>query len=200
MTAKQIKSIALKHFALNGYEGTSMAHIANEIGIKKQSIYTHYKGKDDLFLQVCNDAFDNELQTVKSYIDRSSSCSIEEFLYGFLVHFKTQYEKDEYTKFWLRISFFPPSHLYDQVMEYVYSYLDNLEMLLIPIMEQAMASHKINSEIGAEKASSAFLGLLDSIFVEMLYGGPERLEKRMDASWHLYWLGLSKNTGLGVVE
>ena len=149
---------------------------------------------------MCRDAFDNELASVKSYMARNSSHPIKEFLYGFLDHFKTQYEKDEYTKFWLRISFFPPSHLYDQIMEYVYTYLDNLEMLLIPIMEEAMAACEINHDISAEKAASAFLGLLDSIFVEMLYGGPERLKKRMDASWHLYWMGLSKSKTLGEVE
>ena len=200
MTSQIIKGVAMKHFAARGYEGTSMALIADEIGIKKQSIYTHYKGKDELFLQVSKDAFLKEQEVVKHYFANKSSCSIKEFLYGFLIHVKEQYEKDEYTKFWLRISFFPPSHLHDQIMAYVYIYLDHLEAMLVPVIEQAMKEDEVNAQIGAQKASSAFLGLLDSIFVEMLYGGPERLEKRMDASWHLYWLGLSKDTdaeGLG---
>ena len=195
MTAQIIKEVAMKHFAARGYEGTSMSHIADEIGIKKQSIYTHYRGKDELFLQVCKDAFLKEQDVVKHYFAKSSSCSVKEFLYGFLEHVKEQYEKDEYTKFWLRISFFPPAHLHDQIMAYVYIYLDHLEALLVPVIEQAMKEDEVNAQIGAQKASSAFLGLLDSIFVELLYGGPERVEKRMDASWHLYWLGLSKNTG-----
>lgn len=50
MTSDRIKEVSLRHFARNGYEGASLAHIADDIGIKKQSIYSHFKGKDELFL------------------------------------------------------------------------------------------------------------------------------------------------------
>ncbi|MBD2807322.1 helix-turn-helix transcriptional regulator, partial [Xenorhabdus sp. ZM] len=45
MTANRIKAVALSHFARYGYEGTSLANIAQEVGIKKPSIYAHFKGK-----------------------------------------------------------------------------------------------------------------------------------------------------------
>ena len=56
MSANSIKEAAKYYFAKNGYEGTSLAQIAERVGIKKQSIYSHFDGKDDLFLQVMNDA------------------------------------------------------------------------------------------------------------------------------------------------
>jgi AcrR family transcriptional regulator len=193
MTSNRIKEVALNHFTLNGYEGTSMAQIAEDVGIKKQSIYTHFKGKDELFLQVCRDVYANEFQFVSSYIDNNKNCIIEEFLFNFIVLYKGRYETNDFTKFWLRISFFPPAHLYEQVIKYVYDYLDRLEELLVPILEKAITEGEINSSIGANRATTAFLGVLDGIFVEMLYGGPERLNKRLDASWYLYWRGLSKD-------
>ncbi|MEI4770853.1 TetR/AcrR family transcriptional regulator [Psychrobacillus sp. FJAT-51614] len=193
MTLYKIKEVALNRFAENGYDGTSMAHIADEVGIKKQSIYTYFKGKDDLFLDVCSDVFANELKIVADFIECNKKLPIESFLFNFLLHYKEQYDKNGHTKFWLRISFFPPTHLYNQVMKYVYEYLDKVEDLLVPIVEVAMMENQISSSIGAKRATVAFLGVLDGIFVEMLYGGPERLNKRLDASWHLYWLGLSKD-------
>ena len=193
MTSNRIKEVALNHFTKNGYEGTSMAQIADEVGIKKQSIYTHFKGKDELFLQVCSDVFADELRFVIDFIENNSTRPIEDFLFGFLSHYKERYEKNDNTKFWLRISFFPPTHLYEQVMKSVYEYLDQLEELLYPIMEKAIKDGKISSTIDAKRAVAAFLGVLDGILVEMLYGGPERLLKRLDASWYLYWQGLSKN-------
>ncbi|MDQ0185252.1 TetR/AcrR family transcriptional regulator [Cytobacillus kochii] len=45
MTYKKLKKVALTHFALHGYEGVSLSLIANEAGIKKPSIYTHFKVK-----------------------------------------------------------------------------------------------------------------------------------------------------------
>lgn len=193
MTSNQIKEVALKYFAEKGYEGTSMAHIAADVGIKKQSIYTHFKGKDELFLQVCSNVFADELRFVINFIDSNITRPIENFLFDFLLQYKERYEKNDYTKFWLRTSFFPPNHLYDQVMNYVNEYLDKLEELLIPIMDKAMIEEKFSSTIGAERAAVAFLAVLDGIFVEMLYGGPERFKKRLDASWYLYWRGLSKD-------
>lgn len=193
MTSNRIKEVALNHFTVNGYEGTTMAQIAEDVGIKKQSIYTHFKGKDELFLQVCRDVSADEFQFVMNYIENNKYRTIEQFLFDFMVLYKERYETNDYTKFWLRISFFPPAHLYEQVMKYVYDYLDKLEELLVPILEKAMTEGEINSSIGANRATTAFLGVLDGIFVEMLYGGPERLTKRLDASWHLYWRGLSKD-------
>ncbi|WP_077211985.1 TetR/AcrR family transcriptional regulator [Bacillus dakarensis] len=193
MTFNQIKEVALIHFAENGYEGTSMAQIADDVGIKKQSIYTHFKGKDELFLQVCREVFSNELRMVEQFIDHHNPQQIDKFLLNFLVQYSERYEENDFTKFWLRTSFFPPAHLYDVVMKYVYEYLDKVEELLLPIIQKAVTEGKVSSSVSADAATVAFLGVLDGIFVEMLYGGSQRLKKRLDASWQLYWRGLSKD-------
>ena len=192
MTANRIKEVALTHFAKDGYEGSSLSAIATEVGIKKQSIYTHFKGKDELFLEVLSDVFVNELKFVTNYIDSHANHSVEKFLFNFLLQYSKRYEDNDNTKFWLRMSFFPPSHLYDQVMKCVYETLDKIEALFVPIMEKAIFEGKVNPSNGAERATAAFMGILDGVFVEMLYGGPQRLVKRIDASWYLYWQGLSK--------
>lgn len=49
MKSKEIKDIALKCFTTHGYEGASLSQIAEQVGMKKQSLYAHFKGKDDLF-------------------------------------------------------------------------------------------------------------------------------------------------------
>jgi AcrR family transcriptional regulator len=192
MTSDQIKEVSLKHFAKNGYEGASLAHIAEDVGIKKQSIYTHFKGKDELFLQLCRDASENEIRFVINFIEINKTRPIKEFLYDFLLQSIDRYEKKDSNKFWIRTAFFPPNHINEIVMKNVYEYLDKLEELLTPIIKKAMAEGEISSIIGEKSATAAFLGILDGIFVEMLYGGPERLMKRLDASWYVYWRGLSK--------
>ena len=126
--------------------------------------------------------FVNELKFVTNYIDSHGN---------FLLQYSKRYEDNDNTKFWLRMSFFPPSHLYGQVMKYVYETLDKMEALFVPIMEKIFEG-KVNPSIGAELATAAFMGMLDGVFVEILYGGPQRLVKRIDASWYLYWQGLSK--------
>jgi AcrR family transcriptional regulator len=191
MTAKRIKEIALAHFAKNGYNGASLADIAEEVGIKKPSIYSHFKGKDDLFLTVIESVTHDELAFVTHFFESNETLTLHDRLYQFLIQYTERYEKVDKTKFLLRMAFFPPVHLHDQIMNSFYSYLDKVESLLLPIFAQAVQEKEICS-ITAEIATTAFLGLLDGILVELLYGGQERFEKRLHASWHIFWSGIKR--------
>jgi len=53
MTKKEeILQIALKQFAKNGYENTSLEKIAQEANLTKPAIYYHFKNKKDLYNQI----------------------------------------------------------------------------------------------------------------------------------------------------
>ena len=67
MSSKKIRDVALSHFAHFGYEGASLSKIAEEVGIKKPTIYAHYKGKDDLFLSVVQYVFQLERRRILAY-------------------------------------------------------------------------------------------------------------------------------------
>ena len=47
-TKEKILETALTLFAENGYNGTSMEQIAQNVGIKAPSLYKHFKGKEDI--------------------------------------------------------------------------------------------------------------------------------------------------------
>ncbi|AEI40532.1 TetR/AcrR family transcriptional regulator [Paenibacillus mucilaginosus] len=193
MTAEKIRGTALIHFARNGYEGASLADISAEVGIKKQSIYNHFKGKDDLFLAVFQDAAVREMLFVEDYLKRSGRLSLENMLYGFLNEYRKRYEREEDTKFFLRMAFFPPGHLQKEIVEYCNRHLDRTEQLLEPVFALAASNGEMHPDVSIERASAAFTAVLDGMFVEMLYGGLERSLKRLDASWFVYWRGI-KNT------
>lgn len=190
LTANRIKEVALAHFARHGYEGASLANIAKEVGIKKASIYAHYKGKEELFLSIIGDVAEDEMRFYTSYFQTHQGISLHDRLYRFLVQYKERYEEDDKTKFWMRMAFFPSAHLQDQILIHVYAFLDRFESFLIPVFEQAIQTGEID-QVGAEQAAIGYLGLLDSVLVEMLYGGPERFSKRLDACWQLYWRALT---------
>lgn len=107
MTYEQLKKVALTQFALHGYEGASLTQIASEVGIKKQSIYTHFKSKDELFISTFNDAVNNELLFVKKFISKNKAKPLREILYNFLNEYLDSYNKENSnTSFFLRTSFF----------------------------------------------------------------------------------------------
>lgn len=46
----QILEVATRLFGAGGYEATSLAQIAADVGVTKQALYRHFRSKDELFL------------------------------------------------------------------------------------------------------------------------------------------------------
>lgn len=47
-TKEQIIAVALDLFSVNGYEATSISQIADAVGIRKASLYSHFANKQDI--------------------------------------------------------------------------------------------------------------------------------------------------------
>lgn len=54
-TKDKIMQSARTRFARDGYEGLSLAAVAEDVGIRKASLYAHIDGKEQLFKQVVSD-------------------------------------------------------------------------------------------------------------------------------------------------
>ncbi|MDQ0230163.1 TetR/AcrR family transcriptional regulator [Metabacillus malikii] len=193
MTSDKIKQKAQTLFTSHGYDAASLALIANEVGIKKQSIYTHFKSKEELFLQIFTESVEHELSFVKSYLERNKSLSLHDILNMFLNEYLNRYEKNANTRFFLKTSFFPPFRLEKNVKLGSEKFVNELELIILSLFQYH--STVLNSDISPETASLAYLTMLDGLFVELLYGIPERLTKRKTESWNVYWQGISMNKG-----
>lgn len=184
-----IKDAALNLFATHGYEGTSLAAIAKQVGIKKQSIYAHFKGKDDLFLQVLKETYTIELKREENYLSTNFDKPLKVFLWDALQSYMYRFRNDKRLNLWLRNSFLPPNHLYDEVIDSLYDYIDQVDQLYLKRFQHAANQGEINQS--PVTASMAFSALLDAIGMEMVYGGDKRTDKKFEAAWQIFWLGIS---------
>ncbi|CQR45826.1 Biofilm operon icaADBC HTH-type negative transcriptional regulator IcaR [Paraliobacillus sp. PM-2] len=189
MSYQLIKDAALDLFATYGYEGTSLADIAKEVGIKKQSIYAHFKGKDDLFLQVLKETFSIELKREDTYLRTNFDKPLNVFLWDALQSYMYRFHHDNRLNLWLRNAFLPPSHLYKEVIASLYDYIDQVEQLYLKRFQHAFDQGEMKQSPGI--ASMAFSALLDAIGVEMVYGGDMRASQKLYASWQIFWVGIS---------
>ncbi|KMK75768.1 TetR/AcrR family transcriptional regulator [Alkalihalobacillus pseudalcaliphilus] len=191
MSYDAIKKAALELFATQGYEGTSLSQIADKVGIKKQSIYSHFKNKDELYLQLVEETFDIELRRIRHSLELKAKQPLYDCLLDALSSYMERYQDDYRLKFSLRISFFPSIHLYEQVMNAVYDYIDAVDALYFQQFEQAERNQII--QVDAKTATLSFSALIDSICLELVYGGLDRTKRKLEASWHVYWSGLTKS-------
>ncbi|MDQ6419476.1 TetR/AcrR family transcriptional regulator [Paenibacillus sp. LHD-117] len=189
-----IKDAALRMFTAYGYEGTSLAQITDEIGLKKQSIYAHFKGKDDLYLQVVREAFRTELLRMEETIASTESVSLHDSLYRILRSYVDSYQDGSSLKFYLRTAFFPPPHLFDEIDGYACEHIDKVSEMTRGRFRQAADQAELDEGM-IDVANEAFAALLDAICVELVYGNVERTEKRLKAAWTVYWNGIMSRIG-----
>src|SRR5919201_4875065 len=52
---EELTRIAARLFAEQGYQGTSLADLATELGVQKPSLYHHIASKEDLLWEVASD-------------------------------------------------------------------------------------------------------------------------------------------------
>ncbi|MCM2603364.1 TetR/AcrR family transcriptional regulator [Rossellomorea marisflavi] len=188
MKSNELKAIALEQFALHGYQGASLSAIADKAGIKKQSIYSHFKSKEDLFIRAFEDSVQHELDFIDRYLARNE-LPIIHTLNQFLPSYLTRYGEDSNMKFFLRTSFFPPVELEEAIKEGTEKYITGLEALFVRLFERY---GRFQSDITPEKASVTYLTILDGLLVELLYGRSERLEKRLEHSLEVFWKGINE--------
>jgi AcrR family transcriptional regulator len=79
----QLHETALRRFARDGVEGTSLQTIADDMGVTKAAVYYHYRSKDDLVLGVLAPLF-TELDAIvdRAAAHRSRTARLDEFLTG----------------------------------------------------------------------------------------------------------------------
>lgn len=183
LTEDKIKDEALALFIEKGFAGTSLSDIGNEVGIKKQSIYTHFKSKDDLFLQVVHSVINEEILGLDEFFKTNQEKELFNVMYQFIVRFRERFlHGNGNLKFLLRSMFVPPTHLQKDVIEKVYSYYDVLERHVNEIFDE----NKGSLNVEANKASTAYLNMIDGLLVELIYVGVDSFNERLQASWDIY--------------
>ncbi|WP_246315518.1 hypothetical protein [Paenibacillus foliorum] len=102
------------------------------------------------------------------------------------------FQQSKQLKFWLRMSFFPPLHLATAINEEVIDTKKKIQTVLESKFQDWIDAKAIMKDT-AFITTLAFLGIVDSIMLELAYGNNEkRLNGKLNASWTVFWRGISQ--------
>lgn len=191
MKATLLLETAMKHFAEEGYEGASLSKIAEEVGIKKPSIYAHYKSKDDLFLSALHDSMESQKTQLASYFNLSRNQSLEKTLFGYFHWFAKESDENVQMKFILRTAYFPPLKLEKEVGQLFNPFFEDMHRHLARMLRERERQERVLYEEDYSKAALAFLTIAEGTMTELVYSGMEQYQKRLEAIWPIFWRGLS---------
>ena len=184
MAFTALQNAAIKRFAKQGFSGTSLSEIAADVGIKPPSIYAHFKGKDELFLSLVEPTIEEELSYVKKTFD--SGVYQEEQLEAFLRSIEKRFEKSFILPFLLHCFYLRPQQLARQVDRPIQGYMADLDKIMISFFKR-LNPGRMEPEILAE----AYMGIVDSLQAEILYGGKKRFRKRLEGLWTVFHMALN---------
>lgn len=89
-TAERILTTARIHFSRKGYNGASIREIAREANISIATLYYYAKNKDDLYRQVFENVYQEEIDTINSVLEKadenitSNPATLREFIFNLM--------------------------------------------------------------------------------------------------------------------
>lgn len=101
-TKDDIKKAAFILFANKGYEATSTNDIAGEVGIKKPSLYSHYKSKSEIYLAILDEQSRHINDSIHQAAEKYKGASTELFLKGMFMALMQEFSTKERLLLWKR--------------------------------------------------------------------------------------------------
>lgn len=170
---------ALERFSKQGFDAASLSQIAEDVGIKKPSIYAHFKSKEDIYLKVMHLAVEHETQHIVACLNRGKN--IKEALYKHLKDMGDRFNNTSHMRFWIRAVYLPPVSLYGQIKSMLDGHMDFIEKEILNACKKLP-----KSRLSPEILGSAYSGIIDSLQCELLYGGYDKYKKRLSALWKVF--------------
>lgn len=183
LTASRLQDAALARFARQGFDATSMAEIAGDVGIKKPSIYAHFRNKDALYLSLIPLMVRAELDYAHSVL--AGGADIRAQLHGYLQSIQLRFEDSFRVQFWMRALYTPPGHLHDQVMAPMHGFMEELEAIVLAAVCASELTPNAQG-LSADVLTRTYMGLIDCLQVELTYAGPAKFARRLQAVWAVF--------------
>ncbi|GGD12461.1 TetR/AcrR family transcriptional regulator [Pontibacillus salipaludis] len=187
MSKDKILTEALSLFASRGYEGATLSELASRVGMKKASIYSHYKNKEEIFWAVIDCAYQEEIAKLSTGMKEVQHLAFRERLHNMMdqhVHFYK--ENDENANLWRRMTLFPPQDFKEGLKAKLLEYEQQFNEMLEQDLDRAIQSGEIR-EVNRDTGLAMINCILDGLFVEYSYYDDEEFNKRVEAVKVMTW-------------
>lgn len=188
-TREKIKKAAVDNFGKYGYNGASLSKIAEDVGIKKPSLYAHFENKQALFDECMQSAMADFMDYAGELLNTDNKTA-KQALYDLPESYvKNNKSSDTDRLFYLRFAYMPPEELGENMVRYSNDFIKSLAVLLDEpirkLLEESGVSPKRHSIV-----HEAYLCMFDGLMVELLFGETKGYSKRLDYSWDVFMRGI----------
>lgn len=188
-TKKKIIDSAFELFAKKGISFT-LTEVANEVGIKKASIYAHFDSKERLL----NEIIEKEMKEYFFEINQEND-DLKKIFYGVLEYFDNSREK---LLFWKRLLLLPPESVEDSIIERVHQLSEDRFQIVKELIITEIKKGNI-IEDSADSLCLMFFSLIHGLLSSELMYHPYNIKEHYDKIWNQFWTGI-KNQSINKSE
>ncbi|SDM57969.1 TetR/AcrR family transcriptional regulator [Sediminibacillus halophilus] len=178
-----IRDAAVRHFNAYGYEGVKMNRIAEELGIRKQSLSYHYASKSKLLTDTYANAMKEEVIFLEEFFCQAKSLEPKETLTQLLKETQQRYYKQPSVAFLQSMSFKAPLETSDLIISYYREYLHAFKQQIMNI-----ANHPIIT-CTPDQLATSFITLFDGLVIQLVYENAESFHRSSQISFEIFWKG-----------
>ena len=185
-TSVLIKQHALQLFAQKGYYGTSLNDVASLVGIKKPSLYAHFKNKDDLYITILQELMDTFMDRVTIDSSVIQSSSTKPLLKRLLINMIDFWKDETLGLLYKRTLLFPEEKFRSSIHEYFLQ----TETYTTDILSKIFSKGIQNNEIPAqplEPLIDAYYCLIDGLFVQRFFYTSSEFDKKAEHAFEHFW-------------
>jgi len=190
-TKNHILTQALNIYAEYGYDKMTLALIAQNVGIKKPSIYAHFSNKDEIFLVLLEQQFKEFNNFLDHKILNICTTYDKETLHGEIFKRIILYiiEDPILKKFWHRIFFNPPINFKKNIKVKLEGFAEKFINSMINTFKLDIHNYKSREEMKITIIDS-FIAYIFGIISLMIYNDKTITLDELEVFWNIYIYGL----------
>jgi TetR/AcrR family fatty acid metabolism transcriptional regulator len=177
----EILEVAMKIFAKNGYQESTIAQIAEGVGISDASIYQHFKNKEDLLFKIPEEKMEEVINMIKLHLQgiKGALNKIRKYVWFYLWFYETN-------KDWVSIVMLELKTNKNFMNTPGYELVKQYTGIIIKIIEEGKAEGCIRTNVNPYIFRYMLLGTLEHMTIRwLMYGNPESLVTYSDEATDL---------------
>ncbi|WP_078381612.1 TetR/AcrR family transcriptional regulator [Sutcliffiella halmapala] len=188
-TSDKIKKSALQLFAQKGYYATSLNDVAEMVGIKKPSLYAHFKNKDDLYKTIIIELMEVFTTSISLSKEEFAEHSTREQLLLIVKKMVDFWKDEELGLLYKRSMLFPEEKFQDLIREQFVQSEVYTTNILEKIFSNALKNQQISNQ-PIQPLIDAFYCLIDGLFVQRFFYPLNEYEQKVIHAFDHYWKGI----------
>ena len=190
-TAERIQTAALTLFARQGFDATTLAQIADAVGIRKPSLYNHIASKEALFLGLVDTVEEAFFAVHDESIARHADAPVEDRLRALVEDLSGFIFTEAQGAFYKRCLLFPPEPLAAEIRAINVRSEARIDRDLRDLHAQGLRE-RCWEHLDERRFLDAFYCLMDGLYSERFIYSRAEYERRLASVWAVFWAGICR--------